>query len=95
MPLVGAGFGIEHRHPAIAVAIGGKHFLGRDVDRNVGGRAEPVGGIAVVCLARLADLQDEFSLPGELEQLSFLPLPASQMKSSSSTKMPCSLSGQS
>jgi hypothetical protein len=67
--LVGANLGIEHHHPAVGVAVGSEHFLRRDIDRDVGGRAKPLGRIAVVALALLADLQDELAVHGEFEQL--------------------------
>ena len=67
--LVGAGLGIEHHHPAVGVAVGSEHFLRRDIDRDVGGRAKPLGRIAVVALALLANLQDELAVHGEFEQL--------------------------
>ena len=70
--LVGASLGIEHDHPAIAVAVGGEHLLGGDVDRDVGRRAEPLGRVAVVALPLLADLQHELAVHGELEQLPVL-----------------------
>src|SRR6185503_619986 len=70
--LVGAGLGIEHDHTPVAVAIGREHFLRGDVHRNVGRRPQSLGRIAVVALARLADLQDELALHGELEELSVL-----------------------
>ena len=72
MALVGAGLGIEHDHAAVGVAVGHEHFLRGDVHRNVGRRAQPLGRIAVVALPRLADLQDELAVHGELEELAVL-----------------------
>src|SRR5262249_33517761 len=40
--LVGAGLGIDPRHAAVAGAVGREPFLGGDVDRDVGGGAEPL-----------------------------------------------------
>src|SRR5205807_4295497 len=67
--LVRAALGIEHHHPAVSVAVGGVDLARRDVDRDVGGRAEPVGGVAVVSARLPADLQHELALHRELEEL--------------------------
>jgi hypothetical protein len=70
--LVGAGFRIEHGDAAVGVAVGGEHLFRRNVDRDVRRRAEPVGRVAVVALALLADLQHELAVHRELEQLAVL-----------------------
>jgi hypothetical protein len=70
--LVRAGLGIEHDHTAVAVAVGREDFLRGDVHRDVGRRSQPLGRIAVVALPRLADLQDELAVHGELEELAVL-----------------------
>ena len=72
MALVGAGLAIEHDDAAVGIAVGGEHFLRGDIDRDIGRRAEPLGRIAVVALALLADLQHELAVHGELEQLAVL-----------------------
>ncbi len=69
MALVRAGFGIEDHDPAIGVTVGGKHLLGDGVDRDIGRRAEPLGRIAVIAGAGLADLQHELAVHCELEEL--------------------------
>src|SRR5215467_6482309 len=70
--LVRAALAVEYDHTAIGVAVGGEDFLGRHIDSNVGGRAEPISRVAVAALARLADLQHEFAVHRELEQLAVL-----------------------
>ena len=72
VPLVGAGLRIEHHDAAIGIAVGGEHFLRGNIHRDIGRRAEPLGGIAVVALALLADLQHELAVHGELEELAVL-----------------------
>ena len=67
--LVGAGLRIEHHHAAVGVAVGGVDLLGGDIDRDIGRRAQPLGRVAVGLVDRLADLQHEFAVHGELEQL--------------------------
>ena len=72
VPLVGAGLGIEHHHTAIGVAVRDVNFLGGGIDGNVGRRSEPVGRVTVGAGDRLADLQHELAVHGELEDLPVL-----------------------
>src|SRR4051812_31342008 len=72
VPLVGAGFAIEHHDAAIGITVGGEYFPGGHIDGNVGRGAEPFGRIAVVALALLADLQHELAVYRELEELTVL-----------------------
>src|SRR5262245_14272229 len=72
MAFVGAGLGIEHDHPAVAVAVRGKDLPVGHVDRDVSRRAEPLRRIAVVALTLPADLQHEPAVHGELEKLPVL-----------------------
>ena len=69
MALVGAGLRIEHHDAPVAVAVGHIDLLGGDIDRDVGRRAEPLGRVAVGLVDRLADLQHELAVHGELENL--------------------------
>ena len=70
MALVGAGLRVEHCDATIAVAVGREHLFRNNIDRDVGRRTEPLGRIAVVAGARLADLQHELAVHRELEKLS-------------------------
>ena len=69
MALVRAGLGVEHHDAVVRVAVGGEHFLRRDVDRDVGRRAQALGRVAVVAARLLSDLQHELGLHRELEEL--------------------------
>ncbi len=69
VPLVGAGLRIEYHNTAIAIAVRHIDLLGDRIDRNVGRRAEMIGRIAVRTGDRLADLQHEPAVHGELEDL--------------------------
>src|SRR2546429_10003596 len=94
--LVGAAAGIEHDYAAVLIAIGDIEFLRRFVDHHVGGAAKLAGGIRAARRAGLADLLQEFSLRRKFQNLMvFLSLPASHTLPDRSTKMPCSLFGQS
>src|SRR5262249_48372641 len=67
--LVCAGLGIEYHDPAIGVAVGDKALLGDRIDRDIGWRAEPLGRIAVIAGAGLADLEHKLAIHRELEKL--------------------------
>ena len=72
MPLVCTGLRIKYDYAPVGIAVGGKHLLSRNIYGHVGRRAEPLGGIAVVALALLADLQHELAVHGELKELTVL-----------------------
>ena len=66
------GSAIEYCDPAVGVAVRGIDLLRGNIDGDVGRRAEAGSGIAVVTLALLADLQHEFALHREFEELPIL-----------------------
>src|SRR5262245_55542053 len=70
MAPVSAGF--ANRDAAVGVAVRGIDLLRRDVDGDVRRRAEAGCGIAVVTFPLLADLQHEFAVHRELEELPIL-----------------------
>src|SRR5262249_59681164 len=69
---VSAGWAIECRDAAVGVAVRGIDLLRRDVDGDVRRRAEGGCGIVVVTFPLLADLQHEFAVHRELEELPIL-----------------------
>ena len=72
MPLVSARLRIEHDDPVVRIAVCREHLLRCNVDRDVGRRAEPFGGIAIVAVTLLTDLQDKLAIYCELEELAIL-----------------------
>ena len=72
MPLVGAGIGVEHDHPAVAVAVRHEHFVRRRVDGNARGLVDVLRVVASAGLAVLPDLEQELSGVGELQDVRVL-----------------------
>ena len=67
--LVRAGVGVEHDDAAVAVAVGDVHLVGGEIDFRFG-RAIEVRRVGVaLALAFATDLQQELSLPRELQHL--------------------------
>ena len=69
MPLIGAGVGVEYDHPVVAVAVGDEQLVRLGIEHRVGGAAEACRVVAGRTSRRVADLQQEPALPGELQHL--------------------------
>ena len=67
--LVLAGVGVEHRDPAVAVAVGDVHLVGLGVDVDLGRLAEVREVVAALALPVPADLQQELAVAGELQDV--------------------------
>ena len=65
--LVGAGVGVEHGDVAVAIAVGDKHLVAEYGKRS--GRAQMRRVVAIGLDATLPDLQQEFSVLGEFEDM--------------------------
>jgi hypothetical protein len=69
MTLVGTGVRIKNDNPAIGVAVGHEKLVRFRIDEHCGGLAEIFGVIAAFALSAVADLQQEFTLGGEFQNL--------------------------
>ena len=67
VPLVLAGIGVEDDHAMVAVAVGDIHFVGLPCRRTSWPGPEVLDIVAALALAGLADLHQEFSVLGELQ----------------------------
>ena len=69
MALVGACVRIKNDDAAIGVAVGHKKFIRFGIDEHRRGLAEIFGVIAAFTLSAVTDLQQEFALGGEFQNL--------------------------
>src|SRR5439155_10136531 len=69
MTLVSAGGGIKDDDTVVEVSVGHKQLIGLPVHEQAGGPAQVLDIVAATVLARMADLQEEFSLVCELQDL--------------------------
>ena len=69
MPFVFAGVGVEHDHAMVAVAIGDVQLVGLRIDESLGRQPDIFDIVAAFAVGGLADLQQEFSVLRELQDL--------------------------
>ena len=69
MPLVCPGVGVEDDDTPVSVPIGDKHFVGLRIDDDHRRSAHVLRVVAVDSHAGMADLQQEFPILGELQDL--------------------------
>ena len=70
MALVLSRIGIEDRHASVDVTVRHEHLVRLRVVGRLGGRGEVLRIVAPVTLAEMADLEEEFAVPVELQDLS-------------------------